>query len=113
MALPVPDRQAMDDRLSVLVVNDDTAFLRLMEELLEDEGYRAETLKSTDGALDHIKKQCPALVVLDVRINNEESGLLLLDLITLDPETRSIPVIVASANPQALAGREEELAEKG
>jgi CheY-like chemotaxis protein len=103
----------MDERLSVLVVNDDTAFLQLMEQLLEDEGYRADTLKTTKNALDRIKEQRPALVVLDVRINNEAAGLLLLDLITLDPETSSIPVIVATSNLQALAGREAELAAKG
>jgi CheY-like chemotaxis protein len=103
----------MDDRPRVLVVNDDTAFLQLMGQLLEDEGYDSEALKSTKGAIDHIKERPPALIVLDIRINNEETGLLLLDLITLDPETRSIPVIVASANLQALAGREEQLAEKG
>lgn len=101
------------ERPLILVVNDDTAFLQLMEQLLEDEGYRAETLKSTNNALEHIKKRRPALIVLDVRINNEEAGLLLLDLITLDPETRTIPVVIASANLQALAGREEELAAKG
>ncbi|MDT5280071.1 MAG: hypothetical protein QOJ20_1266 [Mycobacterium sp.] len=103
----------MDGRPSVLVVNDDTAFLQLMEQLLEDEGFEPSTLKSTDGALDIIKEKEPALVILDIRINNEEGGLLLLDLITLDPQTRWIPVIVASANPQALAGREQELADKG
>ncbi len=48
-----------------------------------------------------------------MRINNEEAGLLLLDLITLDPETSSIPVIIASANLQALAGRDDELAANG
>ena len=101
------------DRPLILVVNDDTAFLRLMEQLLDDEGYRTETLKSTSKAMEHIKERRPALVVLDVRINNEESGLLLLDLITLDPETRSIPVIIASAHLKALGGREDELAEKG
>ena len=101
------------DRPLILVVNDDTAFLELMEQLLEDEGYEAEVLKSSKNALEHIKQRRPALVLLDVRINNEESGLLLLDLITLDPETRSIPVIIASANLQALAGREDELAAKG
>jgi DNA-binding NtrC family response regulator len=78
----------MDERPNVLVVNDDTAFLQLMEQLLEDEGYRADTLKATKNALDRIKERRPALV-------------------TLDPETSSIPVIVASANLQALAGREE------
>ncbi len=103
----------MNDRPSVLVVNDDTAFLQLMEQLLEDEGFRASTLNSTEGALDIIKEKHPALVILDIRINNEQSGLLLLDLVTLDPETRWIPVIVATANLHALAGREQELADKG
>jgi CheY-like chemotaxis protein len=101
------------DRPVITVVNDDTTFLQLMEQLLDDEGYEAEALKSTNNALDHIKKRKPALIVLDIRINNEENGLLLLDLITLDPETRKIPVIIASANLQALAGREDELAAKG
>ena len=101
------------ERPLILVVNDDTAFLQLMEQLLEDEGYAAEALKSTHHALDRIKERRPALVVLDIRINNEENGLLLLDLITLDPETRTIPVIIASANLQALSGREDELATKG
>jgi CheY-like chemotaxis protein len=101
------------ERPLILVVNDDTAFLQLMQQLLDDEGYRTDTLKSTQNAIEHVKLRRPALIVLDVRINNEESGLLLLDLITLDPETRSIPVIIASANLQALAGREKALAEKG
>lgn len=42
--------------------------------------------------------------------------MLLLDvitnLITLDPETSAIPVIVASAGLQALAGRDAELADR-
>jgi len=101
------------DRPLIIVVNDDTAFLELMEQLLGDEGYEAEVMKSTKNALEHIKERRPALIVLDVRINNEEAGLLLLDLITLDPETSSIPVIIASANLQALAGRDDELAAKG
>jgi len=101
------------DRPLIIVVNDDTAFLELMEQLLEEEGYRTEVLKSTKSAVERIKEQRPALVILDVRINNEADGLLLLDLITLDPETSSIPVIIASANLQALAGREDELEDKG
>jgi hypothetical protein len=44
------------------------------------------------------------------------SRVLLLDvitnLITLDPETSAIPVIVASAGLQALAGRDAELADR-
>lgn len=97
----------------VLVINDDTAFLQLMQDLLTDEGYRCDVLKSSKSALKHIKDSRPDLVILDIRINNDEAGLLLLDLITLDPETRAIPVIVASANLRALADREAELGAKG
>jgi two-component system phosphate regulon response regulator PhoB len=97
----------------VFVINDDTAFLDLMEQLIRDDGYEPECLKTSVGAFEKIKARRPEAIVLDIRINNEESGLLLLDLITLDPETRQIPVIVASANLNALAGRQQELAEKG
>ena len=100
-------------RPRVYVVNDDTTFLQLMEQLLEDEGYDAATLKSSTGAHERIRDEQPELVVLDIRINNEEAGLLLLDLLSLDPKTSRIPVIVASANLQALAGREQGLAAKG
>lgn len=104
---------ASQERPLVLVINDDTAFLDLMEQLIRDEGYEPECLKTSAGALERIKARGPAAIVLDIRINNEESGLLLLDLITLDPQTRAIPVIVASANLNALAGRQQELADKG
>ncbi len=79
------------ERPLIVVVNDDTAFLQLMEQLLDDEGYEAEALKSTTNAIEHIKKRRPALIILDVRINNEESGLVLLDLMTLDPERDRSP----------------------
>ena len=101
------------ERPCVFVVNDDTAFLQLMEQLLDDEGYRAVTLRSSKTARGRIAEEQPDLVVLDIRLNNQESDLLLLDLLSLDPTTRSIPVIVASANLQPLASREEELAGKG
>lgn len=101
------------ERPCVFVVNDDTAFLQLMEQLLDDEGYRAVTLGSSKNARGRIAEEQPDLVVLDIRLNSQESDLLLLDLLSLDPATRSIPVIVASANLQPLASREVELAERG
>lgn len=69
----------------IFVVNDDTVFLQLMEQLLTDEGYDAVTLKSSKDAHERIKEAQPALVILDIRLNNEDAGLLLLDLLALDP----------------------------
>jgi DNA-binding NtrC family response regulator len=121
MALGLPRRAAVTDQDSdahsqaplVFVVNDDTAFLQLMQELLGEEGYRCRTLMSSKDAHVEIRENQPDLVILDIRINNEEAGLLVLDLLTIDPATCAIPVIVASADLQALANRQAELVNKG
>src|SRR5688500_17348872 len=93
MALGLPRRAAVTDQDSdahsqaplVFVVNDDTAFLQLMQELLGEEGYRCRTLMSSKDAHVEIRENQPDLVILDIRINNEEAGLLVLDLLTIDP----------------------------
>jgi CheY-like chemotaxis protein len=82
----------------VAVINDDTAFLNLMRDLLETEGgYEAVICREWDDAHAFVKDQRPALVILDIRIGGEEHGWTVLNLLTLDPETRRIPVIVCSA----------------
>ncbi len=48
-----------------------------------------------------VKEQRPALLILDIRIGGEERGWTILNLLTLDPDTRPIPVIVCSAAIQS------------
>jgi hypothetical protein len=43
------------ERPLIPVVNDDTAFLQLREQLLDDEGYPAGIMKPTQNAIAHIK----------------------------------------------------------
>jgi len=68
----------------IAVINDDSVFLDLMHDLLEEsEGYRVSVCKEGDQAYQFVKELAPDLVILE--------------LLTLDPRTRSIPVIVCSA----------------
>jgi CheY-like chemotaxis protein len=91
----------------IAVINDDTAFLDLMEELLEkDEGYDVSVCKEADSAYRFVKEQHPDLVILDIRVGHEENGWQILELLTLDPDTRPIPVIVCSAALHSLAEHE-------
>ena len=84
--------------LHIAIINDDTAFLELMHDLLEqDEGHRVSICKEADRAYEFVKAMRPDLVILDIRVNAEENGWLILNLLTLDPATRPIPVIVCSA----------------
>jgi CheY-like chemotaxis protein len=80
------------------VINDDTLFLQLMHDLLEqDEGYEVLICREWEDAHGFVKTQHPDLVILDIRLGGEERGWTILNLLTLDPETRPIPVIVCSA----------------
>ena len=73
----------------IAVINDDTSFLDLMRDLLESEGgYEAVICREWEDARTFVKDQRPALVILDIRIGGEERGWAILNLLTLDPDTR-------------------------
>ena len=92
------------------VINDDTVFLDLMHELLQDEeGYEVLICREWDNAYQVVKDHRPDLVILDIRIGGEERGWTILNLLTLDPATRPIPVIVCSAAIQSLHEHQEWL----
>ena len=90
-------------RPHIALINDDTTFLDLMQDLLEaDEGYEVSIRKEWDGAYEFIKHTRPDLVIQDITIGGQELGWSILNLLTLDPETRPIPIIVCSAAIQSL-----------
>ena len=87
-----------EDQAQIIVINDDTTFLQLMHDLLQgEEGYAVSTYTMADGAYELVKAAQPDLVILDIRVGREEQGWTVLELLTLDPVTLPIPVIVCSA----------------
>lgn len=101
-------------RTRIAVINDDTAFLDLMRDLLETEGgYDAVICREWEDAHGFVKDQNPAVLILDIRIGGEERGWTILNLLTLDPATRHIPVIVCSAAIQSLHEHQDMLSKFG
>jgi CheY-like chemotaxis protein len=97
-------------RARIALINDDTTFLELMRELLEqDEGYDVSICKEWDGAYEFVKRTKPDLVIQDITIGGQELGWTILNLLTLDPETRPIPLIVCSAAIQSLHEHQPQL----
>lgn len=82
----------------IAVVNNDTEFLELMQDLLSVEGYKTIICKEGNRAYALVKELQPALVVLDIRMDQPETGWVVLELLRLDPATTNIPVIVCSAD---------------
>ncbi len=90
--------EVSEKRPHIAVVNDDTTFLRLMEELLRnEEGYEVSTCFVGSEGYEFVRQIQPDLVILDLIFGPAEEGWRTLDLLTLDPRTRRIPVIVCSA----------------
>jgi CheY-like chemotaxis protein len=102
------------DRPQIAIVNDDTAFLELMQDLLQEiEDYEVVVRREWDQAYQFIKELQPDLVILDIVIGREERGWTILELLTLDPATRPIPVIVCTAAVQSLREHEPFLSQYG
>jgi DNA-binding NtrC family response regulator len=91
----------------ITLVNDDDAFLDLMQDLLEqEEGYQISVCKEAGRAYEFVKETRPDLVILDIRVGHEEGGWTILECLTLDPVTRPIPVLICSAAVHALQAHE-------
>jgi len=103
----------MERSPKVLVLNNDNAFLDLMREVLGDEGYDVTVRKVWDGAYEVVKRTNPDLIILDVLLDNAGAGFQLVDLLTLDPSTRSIPIVIASTSTQQLKERTEAFTTMG
>lgn len=95
----------MAQRPKILVLNNDSAFLDLMKEVLGDEGLDVVLRKVWDDAYNTVKTTKPDLIILDVLLDNVGKGFELIDLLTLDPATRSTPVVIASTSTKQLHER--------
>jgi CheY-like chemotaxis protein len=101
-------------RARIAIINDDTAFLDLMRELLEvEENYEVVICKEWENAYQFVRDQQPDLILQDIRIGGEEKGWTILNLLTLDPKTRPTPIVVCSAAIQSLHEHQEWLSRYG
>ena len=101
-------------RARIAVINDDTAFLELMRDLLEEEEhYEVLVCREWDSAHAFVRETKPDLIIQDIRIGGEEHGWTILNLLTLDPQTCHIPMIVCSAAVTSLHEHQETLSRYG
>jgi CheY-like chemotaxis protein/CHASE3 domain sensor protein len=81
---------------SLLVVEDDVAFARVIFDLAHELEFPCVVATTADDGLALARRIVPSAVVLDVGLP-DRSGLTVLDALKHDPETRHIPVHVCSA----------------
>ncbi|MDB9524603.1 response regulator [Oscillatoria sp. CS-180] len=81
---------------SILLVDDQPQNLRVLSDLLEEEGYRVRQAISGEIALDAIAEEKPVLVLLDIHMP-EMDGYSVCQQIKSNPATQDIAVIFVSA----------------
>jgi CheY-like chemotaxis protein len=87
-------------RRTVLVIEDEAAFARILYDLAHDLGYRCLVALTAGEGLELATSHTPDAILLDMRLP-DRSGLSVLQLLKDAPETRHIPVHVVSSADNA------------
>ena len=86
----------------ILIINDTQEILDLMQELLEEEGYRVTTSLALLN-LDKIKTVAPDIIVQDLLFEGtQETGWKFLTLVRLDPQLARVPLVLCTAATQTV-----------
>jgi PAS domain S-box-containing protein len=88
-------------RESILVVDDSSANLQLLTNLLTRRGYRVRFLPNAELALKSMESQLPDLILLDSNLPDAD-GYAMCQALKVDQQTRHIPVIFISTSEVSL-----------
>lgn len=86
----------------ILFVDDDVDLLAAMKIFLRQEGYEVAVTTSCKEGLEILRTFQPDLIILDINVGNED-GRIMCRQIKQQAEYEHIPVILISANDEALA----------
>jgi PleD family two-component response regulator len=96
----VRDRSTKASTQKVVIVNGSAGILELLETVLEAGRYDVVFVESNTHAYSQIKRVQPNLVIMCVNIEQME-GFSVLSMLTLDEETREIPILTYTTEDAA------------
>jgi CheY-like chemotaxis protein len=83
----------MKHMTKILIVEDDPLMSRMYQKIFKFEGYEVDFASDGEEGIEKIRSGKPTLVLLDIMMP-KMNGLQVLEKIKLDPETKSIPVVM-------------------
>ena len=87
----------MENKLKILVVDDDPDFIDFTRKVLEKDGYKVVVAPGEEEALALVKSETPDLMLLDVMMARIDSGFQFLWKLKSDEHLNQIPVIMVTA----------------
>jgi DNA-binding response OmpR family regulator len=91
----------MRDMAKILVVDDHPQIVRLLQRVLQTDAHQVITAADGEEALQKVRQEWPALVILDVTMP-KKNGYEVLRELKSDPSTQQIPVIMLSGKDQEI-----------
>ncbi|MBK8806732.1 MAG: response regulator [Bacteroidales bacterium] len=81
----------------ILVVDDSSSNILLIQNFLEDEGFEVVTALDGKAALEQVKNTKPDVILLDLMMP-EIDGMQVMEKLKQDNKTKNIPIIFISAS---------------
>lgn len=82
-------------RPSILIVDDNKTYGRLMSIMLSKEGFKVSVAETVAEAMDDLEAKSFDLIISDL-VMPDNDGVDFMSLVKLNPETKSIPIIIMS-----------------
>jgi CheY-like chemotaxis protein len=95
----IRSRKGSEGRKKILVVDDDKFISKFITSVLSSEGYELDTAYDGSEALEKVEASKPDLILLDIMMPVMD-GWETAEKLKLNPETKSIPVIIVTAKSQ-------------
>lgn len=93
----------------IAVIEDQQAVIDYVRLILEEEGYRVAAWQTEEGADDFVRRTNPIAVLLDLHLEARDAGIRIIAALRAGPQTASVPVIVATAQPRLTRGQYDRL----
>lgn len=97
----------------ILCINHAPEILALQKDLLEEEGFRVTTRATLDKDLETIIELAPDAIIIDYMWRQSDDEWVFLTLLTMDPRTRHIPLILCTGAVREAREMQEHLNEMG
>jgi CheY-like chemotaxis protein len=83
----------------IAIVNDTPAIVRVLDTILTRAGYRTISHRRGAGTYTLLLQLQPALLILDIKMEQQDAGWQVLDERRGDPSLTHLPVLIHSADP--------------
>ncbi len=90
------DKKLDNQKMDILIVDDTSENLRLLSQMLAEQGYSVRAVTSGERALESVQALPPDLILLDIRMP-KMTGYEVCEHLKADPVTSDIPIIFISA----------------